>query len=297
MRYKVYGSVLKSDIVFSQLPEDFSDDPEDFEILTTEIPDAVKQHIREHKGPSGRGDGFVWVNTPGGYFCILDGKKIVTEEKNEGNLAKMRTYLLGYGLALLFYDRGEMAVHCSAVEKDGNGILLAGGSGAGKSTLAEVFLDRGWKLVADDVAVVKLKDRHPVTDPAFPVRKLCRDAALMYGYDLSRLAYIDEEKDKFAVACPEVFADGQARIKAMFVLTPCGEEKVRAEEVTGQEKIQLFTDHLFLHIILKTEGIAPDKFFRCLEILSELPVFRIYRPLSGGMCAEEMADLAVKQIL
>lgn len=46
-------------------------------------------------------------------------------------------------------------LHAAAASRDGFAILLAGPAGAGKSTLLVQLIDRGWRLLADDVVPVR----------------------------------------------------------------------------------------------------------------------------------------------
>lgn len=46
-------------------------------------------------------------------------------------------------------------LHAAAASRDGVAILLAGPAGAGKSTLLVQLIDRGWRLLADDVVAVR----------------------------------------------------------------------------------------------------------------------------------------------
>lgn len=293
MLYRAYGKVIQSDIVFSQLVKEETQTEADLEIRICEIPSDIKQYISEHKGPGGKGEGFCWINTPGGYFIVQD-KSIMTEASEKEQHAKMSSYILGYGLSLLFYNQNMPAVHCSAIEKDGRALLISGYSGAGKSTLAGAFLNQGWKLLSDDVAMVTRREDGIYTFPAFPVRKLCRDAAIRGGYELDELTYIDEDKDKFAVDCTEQFAKNEAVIKAMVVVTPYDGDDVKIEEATGQDKINLFMQNMFLRVLMGAMGMEPQRFFECMQILSQLPIYRVFRPLSdpdsSGKMTEKIED-------
>ena len=289
MLYRAYGKVIQSDITFSQLVIEETSAKAELEIKICEIPSELKEYIAQHKGPGGKGDGFCWINTPGGYFVVLD-KTIMTEAKEEEQLAKMRSYILGYGLSLLFYNQNMAAVHCSAIEMDGNALLISGFSGAGKSTLAGAFLNQGWKLLSDDVAMVARKDGKVFTSPAFPVRKLCRDAALRGGYELDELTYIDEDKDKFAVDCTDQFATNDAEVKAMVVVTPYDGDSVKVEEAKGQDKINLFMQNMFLRVLMNEMGMEPQRFFECMQILSLLPIYRVFRPVSDSDSSGKMTE-------
>jgi hypothetical protein len=45
-------------------------------------------------------------------------------------------------------------LHASVVERSGRAILISGASGVGKSTLALELVDRGWRLLSDDIAPI-----------------------------------------------------------------------------------------------------------------------------------------------
>ncbi len=282
MFYEIYGRVLKSEIEFPQLLPAKMDGKWDIEIVVREIPADIKSVIQEKKGPAGAGEGFFWFNTPVGYIVIIGDNRIITECSTEAEFSVIRTYILGYGLSVIFYNRNIMAVHCSAVTKDGTGILLSGVSGAGKSTLAGRFLSNEWKLLADDVAMVEMVENNIVSYPAYPQRKLCRDAVVRNGLNLDSLTYIDEDKDKFAVNCQEEFSAEPGMITVMVVLYPWDGSDVRIEEISGNEKIQLFVQNLFLHVYFKHAGMEPDKFFKCVQMLGKLKVLRVFRPKNGG---------------
>ncbi|MEL6243854.1 MAG: HPr kinase/phosphatase C-terminal domain-containing protein [Pseudomonadota bacterium] len=56
-------------------------------------------------------------------------------------------------------------VHASAVEFEGNGVLITGPSGCGKSSLALQLMAFGARLVADDQTEVRTEGEHLVVRP------------------------------------------------------------------------------------------------------------------------------------
>ncbi len=58
----------------------------------------------------------------------------------------------------------HLLLHAAAVERDGDAILLVGASGSGKSTLAALLGERGWRLMGDEFALLRL-DGSALADP------------------------------------------------------------------------------------------------------------------------------------
>lgn len=69
-------------------------------------------------------------------------------------------------------------LHAAAVERDGSAILLCGASGQGKSTLSWHLCGRGWRLMSDDVAPVRMDANEVLSYCQSPVRRVPRNRKL-----------------------------------------------------------------------------------------------------------------------
>jgi hypothetical protein len=74
------------------------------------------------------------------------------------NPAAFRSHVLLYGFLSQLRNHGLMAVHGSALVKDGRAVLLRGPGGAGKTTLAYAGARSRFRLLAEDVVWVDLRD-------------------------------------------------------------------------------------------------------------------------------------------
>lgn len=67
---------------------------------------------------------------------------------------------LNYAIAGLAHQ--YLIVHAAAIEKNGRVAILPGAPGSGKSTLAAGLVHRGWRLLSDELALIRRDDGHVV---------------------------------------------------------------------------------------------------------------------------------------
>jgi hypothetical protein len=87
------------------------------------------------------------------------------------------TYLLGQVLSFCLLARGVEPLHAASVLVNGAAIAFLGDSGYGKSTLAATLLERGHRLVTDDVLVVRFDGNRAMAYPSLPRIKLNPESA------------------------------------------------------------------------------------------------------------------------
>jgi HprK-related kinase A len=85
-----------------------------------------------------------------------------------------------------------LIIHAAALERGGRAAILPGPPGAGKSTLTAFLVHNGWRLLSDELALVRLDDGH-VTPLARPIslknQSIDLIAQLLPGAVLSRKAH------------------------------------------------------------------------------------------------------------
>lgn len=294
--YYLYGCVVKSDLEFVQLaPARETQNPDIvFErgTVTAELQDKFANKLLYEPG-----DETTWF---GNYVCMLrmdNGKRMVYYPKAENETLLLQTFMLGYGIAMLFMQRGQLAIHCSALHNGKEAILIAGDSGSGKSTLTNFYLAQGWNLMADDMVIAKFdKEKGTMVYPAFPYQKLCRNVAVERGYDLDELIYIDEDKDKFLVPCREAFSVEGKPLKDFLMLRIHDEMEVEVREINSIDKLHVCINNLFLYEALGADRYSPKIVQKCLELIANVDVHIIARP-AGKDTTEEIKKAAFDIIL
>ncbi len=146
-KYKVGNLNLVSDI---QLPilksKDF--DKHDLEVVITsklQTPDKTIEFLT---------DGSVLYQDILGNIFLVNKSKILVSIK-ENNIDDASISILGIPLGYLLQNNNFQVLHGSSVAQNGSAICFIGRSGLGKSTLALSLLDKGFKLVTEDLCIIK----------------------------------------------------------------------------------------------------------------------------------------------
>ena len=289
--YHIYGCLLKTDLEFPQLVKAEQGIP-DIVFVSGSMPEEIL-YKAEHKIYYEFGDEFSWLYNQTCIFTVENGKKITYYLKPEGKVKYLQSYLLGFGLSMLFLQRGEMAIHCSALHNGKEAVLIAGESGSGKSTITNYYLEHGWKLMADDMAVVKYdrENGRTVVYPAFPFQKLCRNVVIERGYSFDEVIYVNEHKDKFLVPCRGEFDLTGKPLKKFILLNVHPGDELVTQEVQGIGKLQVCVNNLFLRHLLGQKKYAPRIGQKCLELIANVDVHIIARP-EGKETTEQIKKAA-----
>jgi HprK-related kinase A len=64
----------------------------------------------------------------------------------------------GLNWAISTYANQYLLIHAACVEKDGRAAIMPGEPGKGKSTLCAALVQRGWRLLSDELAVIDMAD-------------------------------------------------------------------------------------------------------------------------------------------
>lgn len=157
-------------------------------------------------------------------------------------------YLLGSALGALLHQRHWLPLHISAVETPAGIWGFTGHSGAGKSTLAAWLHCRyGWKLVSDDVGVIKPEEGQPTLYPGPPRLKLWKDALERLGIERQGLVRDLTRKEKFHLTQHQGFKTNNGPLKALVMLEKGhDDEKACVETIKGVEAFRIVMSATYL---------------------------------------------------
>lgn len=250
----------------------------------------------------------VWQDPKHGSFCFdwasgatfvvsRDGGELWAEWPAGLPFEEVLPYLTGNMMSFVLRLRGYLCLHAGAIVVDGQALLLGGAQGAGKSTLTAAFASRGFAVLDDDLAAIRIVGDQLLVYPAYPRIGLWPasvEALLGPRRKLPRL-HPDEEKVALPLGRGRCqFAGKPAPLAAIYVMgerLPAGSSP-RIEPVVGaQAVVALLTNH---YGVRPPDPQARAAEFREITRVAATPIRRVHRAADlarvGDLCQAVLDD-------
>ena len=154
------------------------------------------------------------------YICsILHGKEIIVNPQTGLDQNFLLSLIFGYGIAILFHQRGFFVLHANAVEMDGGAVLFLGANGVGKSTTTANLVKKGYKLLSDDMLVLQIKDNDiPLVFPGLQQIKLWPEVIINLDENPEKMPKISSKSEKRYYRFIDNFSNDPKHIKAIYLI-------------------------------------------------------------------------------
>jgi hypothetical protein len=270
-RYSVFGLQIDSDLELPELFETTANSLADVRIELGKVPSEGQFEAGLHIV----GGGALLVVEKTARYFVAAGSRMVVEPVDGAASQNVRLFLLGSALGLLLHQRRMLPLHANAVELDGAAIAFMGASGAGKSTLAAWFSDRGFPLIADDVAVVDFEGDTPIIQPGLPRLRLWERVIEATGRDPSDYPLSvegDAAYDKRDVLLPQAkVASDARRLHAIIEISRTGPP---IEPLRGAAAAEAIMSHTYRGEYVKALRTVHAHWLMCMKLVAAVPVFR-----------------------
>jgi hypothetical protein len=292
--YNVFGLLVKSELPLPELITGYgvADISIQFGRITDTLDKPFLSGICFHALPN------KFILKVNGVACYLveNGNKITIDRDEGGSDDEIRLFLLGSAFGALIHQRGILPIHGSAVVMDSKAIIFSGISGAGKSTLAAAFVNKGYKLLADDVCVVSLDhEGHPWVHPGYPQMKLWNDSLENLGHYPQTLKKIRNGIKKYALPIQTSFFNKTVKLNGIYVIDVQQTKDINIQYITGVEKFNMINRHTYRVNFLKGCGTVEAHFRHTEAVARQCFVKCLHRP-SKGFHLEQLMESIEKDI-
>lgn len=211
-----------------------------------------------------------------GFFTITEGQSIVVKTRTE-DLERIQLYLLGLAMSFALIQRGDFVLHANAITNGRQAFLVSAPSGYGKSTLTALFMQIGWKVLTDDLAVVRFIDGKPYAIPGMPRIKLWEEIVTKFDFSDNKLAPVMFRENKYNVSIEDMYMDAPQPISHIFVLTkedlpsPC-------VKLTGASKLFTLMENRFRGTSSFRMNKEISQLKQCEQLAQYCPVYHLHRP-------------------
>ena len=292
--YSAFGLEIQSEI---ELPELFPEEQPvqaEIDIRLGGIPDIVDRDAEFSSFDEG-----VFLFIPEiARFWISGGSGIRVEPEPGVPPRMVRLFLLGSAMGVLLHQRGLLPLHANGVEVGGKAFAFMGRSGAGKSTLAAIFHDRGHRVIADDVCVVRF-DGHDraFAFPGIPRFRLFEESLHATGRAPSafeEFRFGSDELPKYEIPVAREKAAGDPiPLGGIFLLTEGDEMQLSPME--GLEAVDAVYANTYRGRYAATAGTSRDHWASCVNLIRKTPVVRFQR--AWGLDDFDTQYLALRQFI
>lgn len=291
--YQLFGLRIASDIPLPGLLPCSDSAPIDVEIRRAPVP-VDGSTVGPTVGPfSHAAENALWLNIPGvGRYLVRDGREVMYQPEDDADEDSIRVFMLGTCLGALLIQRGQLVLHGNAFEVDDGCAICVGPSGAGKSTLVARMMQRGHRVIADDVCPIDGEGR---VVPGMARLKLWQDSAQGLEIETRALQRVRPKMAKFTVPLGEAFRADPAPVRAIYVLSPWNQDRFVLEDITGMAKFQALRANSYRFRFLKGMDLGPRHLQQCSALAAETPVVQVFRP-RAGFDIDGLADLILADL-
>lgn len=213
-------------------------------------------------------------------YYIIDGKEIHYQRYENSPDNDFQSYLCSLAIVAILFQRGYFILHASAVATPHGAFVFFGKSGAGKTTTTAGFSQRGYKILSEDVTVVKIINQQPHVLPAVPYLKLGKETTELLNLDWHQMPTLFSDQEKRAFILQQEYQSQAIPLNSIYFLNALDvDELTFNQEIGYEEKFGLIADNI--HYKKFFMGYPLDEIYSTLAIhlVENIPMTMVHRPV------------------
>lgn len=288
--YKAYGLSIFSELHCPEFQVHKNGTPE-VEIRYGRAPEHLEAPIIRQAAYQAEPGAFLLTIKGITRFLVSQGRHIVIND-GEDRTADVRSMLYGSPFVALLNQRGSLVLHGSAIETPQGAVIFAGQSGSGKSTLAGAFVQRGYRILTDDVCAIKIDGQGtPVVQPGYPALKVWADSAQSLGLPVEGARKVRESLEKYYTPLGDRFAPESMPVHAIYVLIPHNRPDVELTTVEPSDRLQILVDNTYQYPFVEGLAVQAQHFRIAAAVGGRARFARLKRPITNLITPDTLADV------
>jgi hypothetical protein len=222
----------------------------------------------------GDGRATVWIDGMGTFAVDPAAARVTVPAEAEPIRREER--LWGIPAALCFTARGDLPLHAAVVEVDGRAIVMTAPGMFGKTTLAAAFLARGHRVLAEDLACLRLAP-DPVVFPGPAILRVRPDVYATIGPIAGTRSVADDPERVHLAFEDDLRGSADPVPIAAVVLLRRSSPEVRLERVDPTAHL---ADLWTVSFNLPTDEDRRRCFAGIVDLVDAVPMYALDRPLT-----------------
>ncbi|MDD2800281.1 MAG: hypothetical protein PHE96_02385 [Methylococcales bacterium] len=232
--------------------------------------------------------GVCYKASPGAYFLLVpgvarflltNGNTVIIDAQKHVLKEEILHFLFNPVAGALLMQRGILPLQASAVEKDGKAAILLGGSASGKSLIAAGLMQRGFKVITDNVCAVH-SGENPMLKAGYPHLLLWKRALQELGYDPTGLCKFRQNIEKYRLPIAKDCYAIEAPIERLYLLAHSNENTYPETRITGRNKFTLLLDCVYHNPLIEAFGMQTEMYQIIISLAQRLPMKKVASPMS-----------------
>jgi len=279
-QYILCGLKVESDLAFPELtPWDGPpDQPFDIEFRLGPVEDYWHSDEKGVKFQASGPDKVIFYVGKVGRILIENGRTIVFDACHGVDEERVRLEFIGTTQSMLWYQRGYLPLHASALLVDGRAIAVGARSHSGKSVLAAALTRRGCPLVADDMMVVDSSGKAPIVLPGYQKLRLWEDACEQLGLRDKAIANAHYAPGKFVLETAGAPPHDPVPLTDLFILSGDRTDRLSAEPLGPVQGLQNLLAATHMLDAARDMGRQEQVFSGINAIVANVRIWRVTAP-------------------